>query len=74
MTTSPFMESIRAKIRVKHYSLRTEQSYMQWARRFIFFHNKRHPAEMGAQEVEAFLSHLAVKENVSASTRGGRNG
>jgi len=69
MTASPFMESIRAKIRVKHYSIRTEQSYMQWARRFILFHNKRHPAEMGAQEVEAFLSHLAVKENVSASTQ-----
>jgi integron integrase len=52
-----------------HYSPRTEKAYVHWIRRFILFHNKRHPREMGASEVEAFLSHLAVKERVAASTQ-----
>ena len=56
-------------IRVKHYSLATEKNYIQWVRRFILFHGKRHPVEMGAAEVEAFLSALAVERNVSASTQ-----
>lgn len=63
------LDQVREKIRVKHYSLRTEQTYVQWIKRFILFHNKRHPAQMSAPEVEAFLSHLAVKGNVSASTQ-----
>ena len=53
----------------KHYSYRTEQSYVHWVRRFVFFHNKRHPREMGGEEVEAFLTHLARERSVSASTQ-----
>jgi integron integrase len=63
------LDRVRDKIRLKHYSIRTEQSYVQWVRRFILHHNKRHPAEMGAAEVEAFLTHLAVAGNVAASTQ-----
>lgn len=63
------MDQLRGRIRAKHYSIRTEQSYLQWARRFILFHGKRHPREMGAREVEAFLTHLAVERRVSASTQ-----
>ena len=57
------------QIRVRHYSIRTEEVYVDWARRFILFHNKRHPKEMGAEEVRDFLSHLAVERNVAASTQ-----
>ncbi len=65
----PFLELCRHKIRLKHYSLRTEQAYLDWIKRFILFHGKRHPAELGAPEVEAFLTHLAVHRGVSASTQ-----
>jgi integron integrase len=63
------LDQVRDKIRVKHYSIRTETQYLQWIKRFIFFHGKRHPKDMGAGEVEAFLTHLAVEGNVSASTQ-----
>lgn len=63
------LDRMRAEIRVRHYSIRTEEAYVDWARRFILFHNKRHPKEMGAEEVRDFLSHLAVERNVSASTQ-----
>ena len=63
------LDRVRERIRFKHYSLRTEDSYVQWIKRFILFHGKRHPAEMGAVEVEAFLTHLAVEGNVAASTQ-----
>jgi len=63
------LDRVRERIRFKHYSLRTEDSYVQWIRRFILFHGKRHPAEMGAVEAEAFLTHLAVEGNVAASTQ-----
>lgn len=63
------LDQVRDRIRVKHYSLRTEQAYIQWIKRFIFFHGKRHPKEMSAPEVEGFLSHLATERNVSASTQ-----
>jgi len=56
-------------IRTRHYSIRTEESYLQWVRRFILFHGKRHPADMGAPELEAFLTHLAVERSVAASTQ-----
>jgi integron integrase len=56
-------------MRVRHYALRTEESYVNWIRRFILFHHKRHPAEMGAREIEEFLTHLAVRDHVSASTQ-----
>ena len=63
------LDQVRTAIRVRHYSLRTEQSYIHWVKRFIFFHNKRHPAMMGEAEVTAFLNHLAVERQVSASTQ-----
>ena len=63
------LEQLRIHLRTRHYSIRTEQAYIDWARRFILFHGKRHPREMGAAEVEAFLSYLAVERNVSASTQ-----
>ncbi len=63
------LDQVRDAIRLKHYSIRTENSYVDWVRRYILFHNKRHPNEMGAPEVEAFLTHLAVNENVAASTQ-----
>jgi integron integrase len=63
------LDRVRERIRFKHYSIRTEDSYVQWIKRFILFHGKRHPAEMGAMEVEAFLTHLAVEGNVAASTQ-----
>ena len=57
------------QLRTLHYSYRTEQQYLFWVRRFILFHGRRHPAEMAAAEVEAFLTHLAVDRQVSASTQ-----
>ena len=66
---SPFLERVRDAIRVRHYSLRTEQAYLMWVRRFILFHGKRHPAEMGAVEVGAFLTHLAVARDVAPATQ-----
>ena len=62
-------DQVRDRTRVKHYSIRTETQYAQWVRRFILFHGKRHPLEMGAREVEAFLSHLAVDAKVAAATQ-----
>ena len=63
------LDQVRDLIRLKHYSIRTEQAYLGWIRRFILFHHKRHPKEMGKTEIEAFLTHLAVQENVAASTQ-----
>lgn len=63
------LDRLRAEIRLRHYSIRTEETYVDWARRFILFHCKRHPKDMGSQEVTAFLSHLASERNVSASTQ-----
>ncbi|MBX3632888.1 MAG: integron integrase [Simplicispira sp.] len=60
---------MRIHLRTRHYSIRTEEAYIDWARRFVLFHGKRHPGDMGVAEVEAFLSHLAVERNVSASTQ-----
>jgi integron integrase len=63
------LDRVRQAIRLKHYSYRTEQTYVAWIRRYILFHNKQHPQDMGVEEVQAFLSHLAVVDNVSASTQ-----
>lgn len=63
------LDQVRQKIRLKGYSYQTEKTYVQWTKRFILFHQKRHPSEMGKDEVEAFLAHLAVDKNVSASTQ-----
>ena len=65
----PLLEQVRAVIRFKHYSLRTEQSYLDWIKRFILFHGKQHPRTLGAPEVRAFLTHLAVEGKVAASTQ-----
>lgn len=61
--------TVRDTLRVRHYSRRTEEAYIGWIKRYIFFHNKRHPASMGGEEVNAFLTSLAVDGNVSASTQ-----
>src|SRR3990172_6941945 len=63
------LEQLRQAIRTRHYSPRTEQAYVHWIKRFILFHKKRHPSEMGEKEISNFLNHLAVKCNVSASTQ-----
>lgn len=63
------LEQVRDAIRAKHYSLRTEKTYIDWIRRYILYHNKRHPKEMGAKEVQDFVIHLATMANVSASTQ-----
>ncbi len=63
------LTQLRDRLRVKHYSLRTEQSYVDWARRFIVFHDKQHPRDLGGPHVEAFLTHLATQRQVSASTQ-----
>jgi site-specific recombinase XerD len=63
------LDRVRDRTRRKHYALRTEKSYLQWIRRFILFHGKRHPEEMGAPEIEAFLTHLAVRRHVSPGTQ-----
>jgi len=62
------LDVVRDAIRTKHYSIRTEEAYVNWVRRFILFHGKRHPKDMGGPEIEAFLTHLAVEGHVSAST------
>ncbi len=63
------LDQVRDVVRRRHYSIRTEQAYIHWIKRFILFHGKRHPRQMGAREVEAFLTHLAVAQKVSASTQ-----
>lgn len=70
VASSPkLLDRVRWLLRAKHYSIRTEQAYIDWIRRFILFHKKRHPDEMGEKEISDFLSHLAVEKNVSASTQ-----
>ncbi|HBY93641.1 MAG TPA: integron integrase [Chloroflexi bacterium] len=69
MAEKKLLDRARDRIRVKHYSIRTEQTYLQWMKDFILFHNKRHPADMGAPEVEAYLTHLAADRNVAPSTQ-----
>ena len=63
------LDRVRDKIRLRHYSIRTEQAYVDWIKRFIVFHGKRHPETLGAPEVEAFLTNLAVERNVAAATQ-----
>ena len=63
------LDQVRDKLRVKYYSIRTEQTYVDWIKRFIFFHGKRHPKNLGARDMEVFLTHLAVAGKVSASTQ-----
>jgi integron integrase len=63
------LDQVSDAIRLKHYSYRTEQTYKEWIKRYILFHNKRHPGEMGAPEIQAFLSYLATQRNIAASTQ-----
>lgn len=63
------LDQVRAIIRRKHYSIRTEAAYVDWIKRYIFFHNKRHPIEMAEHEIEEFLNDLAVNKKVAASTQ-----
>ena len=63
------LDQVRELIRRKHYSIRTEQAYVLWIKRYILFHNKRHPRDMGKPEIEAFLTHLAVDLKVASSTQ-----
>jgi integron integrase len=63
------LDRVRWHLRVKHYSIRTEQAYVDWIRRFVLFHGKRHPADLAEEEITAFLTHLAVERHVAASTQ-----
>ena len=63
------LDRVRWHLRVKHYSIRTEQAYVDWIRRFIIFHDKRHPDTMGEEQIGAFLTYLAVQRHVAASTQ-----
>ena len=63
------LDQMQDALRLRHYSYRTEEAYLDWARRYILFHEKRHPAEMGAPEIQAFLAHLAGERSVAASTQ-----
>ena len=67
--TPRLLDRVRIAIRARHYSSRTEETYIGWIKRYIFFHDKRHPAEMGADEVTRFLYSLALHGHVSASTQ-----
>ena len=64
-----FIDKLRAFMRIEGLAYKTEQTYIQWVRRYILFHHKRHPEEMGAQEVKAFLDYLVVSRNVAANTQ-----
>jgi len=63
------LDQVRDKIRFKHYSLSTENNYLSWIKQFILYHGKRHPVDMGAAEVETFLTYLATERHVSSSTQ-----
>ncbi|MBB4013071.1 integron integrase [Niveibacterium umoris] len=64
------LDMVRERLRVKHYSLRTETAYVAWIKRYIVFHGRQHPSGLGKREVEAFLTHLATERNVAAATQG----
>jgi site-specific recombinase XerD len=67
--TPRFLDKVRTVLRRKHYSISTEKTYTNWIKRFILFYDKRHPKEMGGKEIEEYLTHLALKAKVSASTQ-----
>ncbi|HEY5604358.1 MAG TPA: phage integrase N-terminal SAM-like domain-containing protein [Gammaproteobacteria bacterium] len=69
MAASPFLTKIRQAIQVRHYSIRTGQSYITWIKQFIHFHGNRHPDTLGEKEIEQFLTHLACERNVTPSTQ-----
>src|SRR3954467_15122424 len=63
------LDRVRTELRVRHYSIRTEEAYLAWIKRYILFHGKRHPDELGEPEIAAFITHLAVEGRVAASTQ-----
>ena len=67
---SPFLEEVRQVLRVQHYAIRTEQLYIDWIKRYIWFHEKRHPKDMAEEEVAAYLTYLSVGRNVAQATQG----
>lgn len=69
MAKPKLLDEMRDALRMRHYSIRTEQSYLQWIKRYILFHNKTHPRELREADISAFLTDLAVNKNVSASTQ-----
>ena len=69
MQKKKLLDIVREQIRIRHYSVKTEQTYIGWIKRYIFFHQKKHPIDMGKAEIEAFLTHLAVDRKVSATTQ-----
>jgi len=69
MAKLKLLDQVRLKLQTNHYSKKTEEAYILWIKRFIIFHNKRHPIDLGETEINQYLTHLAVKENVSASTQ-----
>lgn len=69
MPAVKLLDQVREQLRLKHYSYRTEETYVHWIKRYILYHKKRHPSEMGDDEIRAFLIHLAEKEQVAASTQ-----
>jgi site-specific recombinase XerD len=68
-TSKKLLDWVREAIRLKHYSIRAEEAHVDWIKRYILFHDKQHPQEMGTPEIEAFLTRLAVDQNVAASTQ-----
>jgi hypothetical protein len=69
MKLSPFIEQVRSELRTRHFSLRTEKTYLYWIRHFILFNDKRHPEAMDNSNIEPFLNYLAVQRRVSVSTQ-----
>jgi hypothetical protein len=72
MSTKPppkLLDQVRHAIHLRNYSYRTEKTYVDWVKRFILFHDKTHPQEMGKNEIEVFLTHLAIEGNVSAPSQ-----
>ena len=69
MSPPRLLDQVREAARLRHFSIRTEQAYVGWVRRFVLFHGTRHPREMGAEEIRSFLSHLATERDVAASTQ-----
>lgn len=72
LNTAPkkkLLDTVRDKIRFKHYSYQTEKTYLGWVKQYIYYHNKKHPIEMGKLEIEQFLTHLAVDKKVSPTTQ-----
>jgi len=66
---SPFLQSIQNEIRLRGYSYKTEKTYMNWIRQYIYFNRKQHPKELGTEEVKAFLTHLVVDRHVAVNTQ-----